>query len=137
MDICVSTLPFPGIPSGRTTSKAYILSVATSSRCSPRSYIFLTLPLLTKVISENSVFKITLFTQNLYKRWNSSGFLARLCKKGCKFFLYIITLTVRTLNLGLCFKFLDRKKNCKLFFAVFAGIFICRHNYLLLNFLSY
>ena len=42
--ICVSRMPFPGIPSGRMTSKADSRSVATSRRASPRSKISRTFP---------------------------------------------------------------------------------------------
>ena len=42
--ICVSTMPLPGIPSGRITSKAERRSVAEISSASPRSKISRTLP---------------------------------------------------------------------------------------------
>jgi hypothetical protein len=42
--ICVRRMPFPGIPSGRMTSKADSRSLATSSRASPRSKISRTFP---------------------------------------------------------------------------------------------
>jgi hypothetical protein len=40
----------------------------------------------------------------------------------------MIALAVGTSDLRLSFKFLDREKNGKLLIAVFADIFICRHN---------
>jgi hypothetical protein len=49
-----------------------------------------------------------------------SGFFTRLGKKGRELLRYIVALTMRTFDLRLCFKFLDRKKNGKFFFAVIA-----------------